>query len=74
MLIAELPVWSWLQWRSLHCTPLDSLPVAAGHSSAPSFLPSNSLTGLSRPLISPLWRIGDLQFGQSLEQRPFQAR
>ena len=74
LLIAEPPVWSWLQRRSLCCAPLDSLPIAAGHSSAPAFLPSNSSTGLSRPLISPLWRINDLQFGQSLERRPFQAK
>ena len=34
----------------------------------------NSTTGLSRPLISPLWRISDLQFGQSQERCPFLAR
>ena len=74
LLIAEPPVWSWLQRRSLRCAPLDSLPIAAGHSSVPAFLPSNSSTALSRPLISPLWRINDPQFGQSLERCSFQAK
>ena len=74
LLIAEPPVWSWLQRRSLRCAPLGSLPIVAGQSSAPASLPSNSSTGLFRPLISPLWRISDPQSRQSLQQRPFRAR
>ena len=59
LLIAEPLVWSWLQGRSLRYIPLDSLPFAARHSSAPAILPPKSSTGLSRPLSSLLWRIGD---------------
>ena len=59
----------------LYCyAPLGSRPVAAGQLCVLALFPSNSETGLSRSLNSLLWRISDLQFGQSQEGCPFPAR